>query len=284
MMKKIEDFISSEIEYFDPMQKRSITATLEERKNWRKETIRERQQRISLEVFDLLGGVVKYGPFKGLKLEKNTWWGKLDLGSQCLGLYEKEILDKIDLINVNEYQTFIDIGAADGYYAVGMLTSQKVKKTICFEQASQGRETILSKWIANGSVGELAIYGEANAHSLSNIKPEDLQNAFAIIDIEGGEFDLLDYKILNILSSCLIFIEIHNWVDDFSNKYAAFLRNASTFFDVEIIQRKDRETTLFQELRDFTDDNRLLLTSERRPCLMRFLKLTPNNRFPIDRQ
>ena len=276
-MTNIEEFISSEIEYFTPMQQRSTKSTSIEREQWRKETIRERQERISLEVFDLLGGTVKYGPFTGLKLDKNTWWGKLDLGSQCLGLYEKEILDQIDLIDPNKYKTFIDIGAADGYYAVGMLTSKRAKKTICFEQEKKGRETILSKWENNGSTGELIIFGEANTKSLSDINPNDLKNSIALIDIEGGEFDFLNFDTLKVLSSCLIFIEIHNWVDNFPKKYASFLKDASKFFNIEIINHTDRRTIHLQELRDFTDDNRLLLTSERRPCLMRFLKLTPHN-------
>jgi hypothetical protein len=125
-MKNIEEFISNEYQYFAPMQARYTNSTLNEREKWRKETIRERQERISIEVFDLLGGEVRYGPFKGLKLDKETWWGKLDLGSQCLGLYEKELLQQIEAITENKYQTFIDIGAADGYYAIGMLKSKKV--------------------------------------------------------------------------------------------------------------------------------------------------------------
>ena len=276
-MKDIEAFISSETLYFTPMQHRSTQSTLDEREQWRKETIRERQERISLEVFDLLDGVVKYGPFKGLKLDKDTWWGKLDLGSQCLGLYEKEILDQIGSIDSNKYQTFIDIGAADGYYAIGMLTSRIAKKTICFEQAQKGREAISEKWKNNGSVGELLVLGEANTKSLTDIDPSDLNNAIVLIDIEGGEFDFLNSDTLKALSSCLIFIEIHNWIDDFPNKYASFLRAADAFFQVEAINNVDRNTTHLQELRDFTDDNRLLLTSERRPCLMRFLKLTPRD-------
>ena len=40
--------------------------------------------------------------------------GAPDLGSQCLGLYEKEVLEQLSLIQ-DERNIFIDIGAADGY-------------------------------------------------------------------------------------------------------------------------------------------------------------------------
>jgi len=276
-MKNIEEFISNEYQYFAPMQARYTKSTLNEREKWRKETIRERQERISIEVFDLLGGEVKYGPFKGLKLDKETWWGRLDLGSQCLGLYEKELLQQIEAITENKYQTFIDIGAADGYYAIGMLKSKKVKKTICFEQAQKGRDAIFSKYHINGSVGELTVHGEASMNSLSKLQQRDLKNSITLIDIEGGEFDFLNMATLNLLSSSLVFIEIHNWVENFLSRYATLLRDAEALFQIEVVSPVERNTAGISELRDFTDDNRLLLTSERRPCLMRFLKLTPRN-------
>jgi precorrin-6B methylase 2 len=276
-MENIEALISKENQYFEPMLARYAKATMQEREKWRKETIRDRQERISIEVFDLLGGVVKYGPFKGLKLDEDTWWGKLDLGSQCLGLYEKELLNEIEAISEDKYQTFIDIGAADGYYAVGMLTSKKVRKTICFEQAQKGRDAILSKWDKNGSVGDLSIHGEASISTLSMLKKSEVKNSITLIDIEGGEFDLLNMETLKLLSSSIVFIEIHNWVDEFLKRYATLLREASTLFQIEIISPVERNTLGLDELRDFTDDNRLLLISERRPCRMRFLKLLPYN-------
>ncbi|WP_239236998.1 hypothetical protein [Comamonas aquatica] len=97
-----------------------------------------------------------------------------------------------------------------------------------------------------------------------------------MIDIEGSEFDLLlNEKIFEKFSNSTILIEIHNWVDNFEEKYTALLRNSFIHHIVEVIKRVERPTLHLEELRDFTDDNRLLLISERRPCVMRFLKLTP---------
>lgn len=274
-MNNVEQFILAEADYFQTMLERAQQSTLEQRENWRRETIRERQERMSLEVFDLLQGTVKYGPFKGLQLDRDTWWGKLDLGSQCLGLYEKEILNLIEATEAGRFSTFIDIGAADGYYAIGMLVSGKIGKTICFEQTEKGRAVIAENWKKNHSVGELTILGEANAASFAALHAQDLANALVLVDIEGFEFELLTDEVLALLKSCTVIIEIHHWMDDFLNKYNAFLRNAAHYFEIETIQRVERETSNLPELRDFTDDNRLLLTSERRPGMMRFLQLTP---------
>ena len=274
-MKSVEELILAEAEYFYPMLERAQKCTLEQREAWRRETIRERQERMSLEVFDILDGNVKYGPFKGLRLDRNTWWGKLDLGSQCLGLYEKEILNLIESTPAGHYSTFIDIGAADGYYAIGMLVSAKINKTICFELTEKGRAVIAENWKNNHSPGELTILGAANAESFATLKADDLSNAFVLVDVEGAEFDLLTDDVLHQLKACTIVIEIHHWIDNFLDQYNAFLRNASRYFELETIARVERETSNLPELRDFTDDSRLLLTSERRPGMMRFLKLTP---------
>ena len=93
--KTIERIIKNEIEYFKPIIEREKQTTQVMREAWRKETVAQRIERVSLETYDLCKGKVLHGPFKGLQLYRDVWWGKSDLGAQCLGVYEKEILDLI---------------------------------------------------------------------------------------------------------------------------------------------------------------------------------------------
>ena len=271
----IEDLIDLEMQYFKPMLQRAKEATDEQRVAWRQETILDRQRRIAKETHQLCGGQVKYGPFKGLKLTSDAWWGGLDLGSQCLGLYEREILNLIELIPRGRYAQFVDIGAGDGYYAVGMLLSGKVETAICFEASPKGKDTIQRNWEANGKPGNLVIHGTASAENLSDLDLTAATKTFVIIDIEGNEFSLLDSSVLRALSTADIILEVHNWAPNFETVYPEFLRRAAQYFQIEVLERINRDATQIHELRSFTDDNRLLLTSERRPCLMRFLNLQP---------
>ena len=275
---KLTDLISSELEYFRPMLERDKQSSFEQREIWRGETIRQRQKRISLELFKMLNGTVKYGPFKGLRLTHNPWWGQLDLGSQCLGLYEKEILKFIENIEDGQFTNFIDIGAADGYYAVGLLSTGKIPGSICFEKTDKGREAILTNWKNNGAIGQLVVKVKANFESIATLTEHDLERSLILIDIEGGEFELLNNDTIHKFRYSKILLEIHNWVTDFEEKYKNLLISLDEFFCIKIIKRVDRQVDNYMELRDFTDDNRLLLISERRPCLMRFLELTPKSR------
>ena len=271
----IERFIREELEYFEPMSTRASRATEDLKASWRNETVSARSERISLETYDACNGVVKYGPFQGLRLNRKTWWGQSDLGAQCLGLYEKEILDEIDRQQKGKHQTFIDIGAADGYYAVGMLSAGIVDHVISFEISEAGRAAITENWANNGNPGAITLHGEANHASLKLIPSHVLNNALVLIDIEGHEFELLTTEVIQQLQFSEVIIEIHNWIDDFETRYAQLLRDLAKYFNIEKLAPVERNTASFSELRSYTDDNRLLLVSERRPCLMRFLKLTP---------
>ncbi len=271
----VESFVRREMDYFAPMCAGSVATTEAVRSAWRQETVAQRQVRISREVYQICGGSVRYGPFADLKLCDDNWWGCSDLGSQCLGLYEKEILDLIARRG-GAFSTFVDIGAADGYYAVGMLQSGLVSQAVCFEKSQKGRATIEKNWNLNGAPGQLDIFAEATAQSIQNLSDDLLSRALILIDIEGAEFDLLRPAVLEKLRFCEFWLEIHNWVEEFPEKYQRLLHEASVFFDVSVIPRVERPTVHLDELRSFTDDNRLLLTSERRPCLMRFLRLAPD--------
>ena len=275
MNKFVEDLIAAEIDYFTPMLERQANYTKEQLEAFRQEGVHERRKRVSEELFTQFDGEVKYGPFQGLQLQKKPWWGTSDLGSMCLGLYEKEILDFLFSNDLGDRDTFIDIGAADGYYAVGMLHSQRVKKAVCFELSQEGQDTILENWKKNHSPGLIEIYGDIFLNFEEAIKNIDMSKVITLIDIEGAEFDFLNDTTLAALTDSIVVIEIHNWVEQFVEKYSQFLRLASKYFKVEFVERVERPTVHFEELRSFTDDNRLLLTSEARPCLMRFIKLMP---------
>ena len=193
-MRSLSDLISNEIDYFSPILQRQKDLTLPLVNAWRKETVAQRLERVSLDTFDLCKGVVQRGPFLGLKLNSSTWWGRSDLGSQCLGLYEKEILELIS--NLNPVHTFLDIGAADGYYAVGMLHSQKAQNSVCFELSELGQTAIKDNWKINEEPGVLSVFGEATRDSLDGVVQTLPADTLVLIDIEGSEFSLLSSDVL----------------------------------------------------------------------------------------
>ena len=273
----IDKIISLEKKYFHPILYRQTQASNKEKKKWRNETIYERKKRISTEVYKMYDGIIQFGPFKGMKISDKNWWGNIDLAPMILGTYEKEIINFIFSKKCEKFTNFINIGAADGFYSCGLLFSRRMNNCLAFEQNIKGRKIIKINSELNSVNKKIQVYGKADSNILKKIENMNLKKTLLLIDIEGNEFNLLNQSFLNFFSNSLLIVEIHNWVDNFWSKYEKLLKLASNYFKIEFIKNQKRDLCNLKEFRDFTDDNRLLMISESRPCVMRFLVLIPKH-------
>ena len=83
---------------------------------------------LSNKISKIFNNKVQEGPFKGMLISEEQFWGQGDKASKILGLYEKEIQDLINQIQEkNNFPTFIDIGGADGFFAVGSVINNLFK-------------------------------------------------------------------------------------------------------------------------------------------------------------
>ena len=221
------------------------------------------------------GYQVAYGAFKGMKLSKNIYWSKNDLITHILGVYEKHVLKKIIEFSKKGNYPFIDIGASDGYFAIGMAFSKTFKKIYAFEIDERGRKS-LNRNIGNNLCKDKVVVDiEANFETLKEIVDKN-KSAVILIDIEGSEFDLLDNKLLRLLSNCYIVCELHPALSaNGLEKQNMLINNAKAFFDVSIIQRESYCPNKFSELNEFTDEERLIAFGEGRENNMNWLILEP---------
>ena len=221
------------------------------------------------------GHQVAYGTFKGMKLSKNTYWSKNDIITHILGVYEKHVLKKIIEFSKKGNYPFIDIGAADGYFAIGMAFSEIFNKIYAFEIDERGRKS-LNRNIGNNLCKDKVVVDiEANFETLKEIVDKN-KSAVILIDIEGSEFDLLDNKLLRLLSNCYIVCELHPALSaNGFEKQNMLINNAKAFFDVSIIQRESYCPNKFSELNEFTDEERLIAFGEGRENNMNWLILEP---------
>ena len=232
------------------------------------------KEKISKDAEYIFGKTIKYGPFKGMKLSSNIWWGKYDILSKYLGQYEPHILEKL-ISNSKNNTHFIDIGAADGYYAIGLLFSNLFKTATCFEVSKNGRSVISENAHINFVQKRLTILGKADQDLISQ-EIMNFPQSVILCDIEGAEFDLFSEDLLKTCKSCVVIIELH---DEFtkgkSNRRENLIKLASKFFKVNLIKRSNPKINNFEEIKDWSDDLRLLAFSENRPIRMDWLLLTP---------
>lgn len=105
-----------------------------------------------------------------------------------LGLYGKEVFTSIaSYLHLNNY--FIDIGSADGYFGLGMLTENLFKHSYVFESAPKGQNIILANTMLNELNNQISVYSKVEFDFSDNIPDSHVKNSVVLIDIEGSVFD-----------------------------------------------------------------------------------------------
>jgi len=241
----------------------------------KKDPLHSRRVALARELSELLTGTVRYGPFKGLKLTRDSWWSGAEQASMLFGLYEKEVLESLTRVPPR-YSTFIDCGAADGYYGVGVLVSGRFEKSYCFETSRAGQTVIRKNAERNGVSDRVVIKGTANKEFYKEILSDDLRNCVLLIDIEGGEFDLLDKSTFKIFERSIIFVELHEWLlPDGQERLRLLRESAASTHCISELTTGARDLSRFVELKNLSDTDRWLICSEGRGRLMTWLRFDP---------
>ena len=217
---------------------------------------------------------VAHGPFKGMQLSRQAWWGTKDASSKLLGVYERQVQEQLETF-ASQASVLIDIGAADGYMAIGAVRSGLYERAICFEISESGRRRLQENAETNGVSERIEIFGEASRETLCPLLA-DTANAVILCDIEGAEFELLSEDVLEAARDVRLIVELHDpFVANGTELRAALLDRASRGFDTAILKGADIQLSRYPELDRFNDTQRLLAFSEGRGRAMEWLVLTP---------
>ena len=218
---------------------------------------------------------VAYGPFKGMKLSEDVWWSKNDRITQTLGIYEEHILDKLRFFSAQGATSFIDVGAADGYFAVGMAYSKIYSQVFAFEIEPKGQEKIKQSANRNLCSHAVHVFGEANVTSIDKLISKDIKTT-VLIDIEGAEYDFLSEEMLSLLSNSYVICELHPWlIKGGEDLQKDLLARASKKFNIELFIRESYSPNIYPEFNDLSDEERLVAIGEGRKKNMQWLVLTP---------
>lgn len=238
--------------------------------------IQQRRLLISRQLDERFGSQVKYGPFRGLKLSKATWWGTTDRAGMLLGLYEQEVLSALANVPARYRRSFIELGAADGYYAVGVLVNDLFERSYCFEICERGRKAIAANAELNGVSSRVQIHGIAEADFHTALPESAIENSVLLIDIEGAEFDILTAQTFERFANSVIIVELHDHFFTDATQRLERLRNiCASGFRIDELTTTTRDLSVFPELKQFSDTDRWLICSEGRRAMPHWYVLTP---------
>ena len=239
--------------------------------------VKQYRKKIAKQLFNDASGIVDRGPFKDMKLGQKVHWGKADVAAKIYGLYESEILD---IIKDKKFDALVNLGAADGYYPIGMLMQNMISHAYCFEENPLGKKYINENAKLNNISNNITMFGRADTEFHSQL-PEGVagKNNLLLCDIEGGEFDLFTKDVVSAFNRSMFIIELHDEVFEYDNAVQKRKNLIDLFsdFDVQIIQSKPKQWSDIPQISALSDNDRALVCSEGRRGLGEWLIATPKN-------
>ena len=184
---------------------------------------------------------VIHGPFKGLRYPYQKSVGS-GLITKLIGTYESELHNVIEKICQNSYNSILNIGAGEGFYAVGLAMRNPKSRIFAFETDKTGQDFCKEMANINKINDNLEILGNCNTSDLKNFI-ENTSPGLILMDCEGCELELLDINKLPNLRTFDILVELH----DFSSSGPTIMESFPSRFvethEITIINERHNKPT-----------------------------------------
>src|SRR5207248_9814438 len=99
---------------------------------------------------------------------------------KLMGTYELELHPIIEQLCKQQFNRIIDVGAAEGYYAVGMAIRSPASEVIAFETTAEGQALIAELAELNEVKARVEVRGHCGLESLRNALPPEQHNLVII--------------------------------------------------------------------------------------------------------
>lgn len=150
---------------------------------------------------------VQAGPFRGLGYPADRMADVDAPVAKLLGCYEREIAGVFESALARGVDVFVDVGSADGYYAVGMAVASPRVTTFAYELSRAARRLCRTVADRNGVGDRVRIAGRCRPRALASLP---LDGALVLCDIEGGEADFFDDRTVALLGRAHVVVEAHD--------------------------------------------------------------------------
>jgi hypothetical protein len=254
-----------------PASLKRVHADLMHRWRWR----RSPMARITRAFVAHHGLAVQAGPFHGMVYPRFALERGELVVAQLLGSYEREIAPAIQRAVDRGFGQYVDIGASDGYYAVGFARARPSSAVYAYEMNPFPARVCRSLAAANGAGRTLRLLGECDVEDLRAL-PD--RRSFVLCDAEGAEARLMVPDEVPMLRSASLVVELHAFaVPDVER---LIVDRFSPTHEIEIVRSEPRYIGEFPALLDVpgvTYIDRELAVAEFRPFPMAWAVMEPRS-------
>jgi Met-10+ like-protein len=149
------------------------------------------------------------GPFAGMR------YVRISEGSayipKLLGIYERELTPQVEALIARSPKLVVDVGAAEGYYAVGLARRLPEARIIAFEMEPRGQQALREMASMNEVNTRVEVRGKCEPADLAAVLGND-SDAILVCDVEGYEEKLLDPAAVPALQNTAILVELHDFI------------------------------------------------------------------------
>ncbi len=194
---------------------------------------------------------------------------------KLLGTYEQELYPVLEQVVSDDYDTLIDIGVAEGYFAVGMAL-RKEARVIGYECDAQATALAVTLAERNGVGDRIEMRGACTPDELESTASGS-DRPFLLCDVDGYETTLLDPRRVPSLAKAAMLVELHEFARP--GVTAEFLRRFGKTHEIEVIWQSPRTAEDFPYQNRWTRRlparYRRHMVDELRPCEQSWLWMTP---------
>jgi len=155
------------------------------------------------------GLVVQGGPFSGLRYPPDSIELSETVAPKILGIYEQELNALVETLVAADHDVMVNIGSAEGYYAIGLAMRSPGMKVIAFDRSATQQRLCREMAARNGVAERIEVRGECGLDELREITAE---RPLVVADCEGCEVDLLCPEQVSLLRRAAVVVELHDFL------------------------------------------------------------------------
>lgn len=207
------------------------------------------------------GLVVQHGPFAGLQYIRDAIDSQLV--PKLLGAYEAELHDAFTGLIKAGHKVVINIGCAEGYYAVGLARTLPDARVYAFDPDPHARKLCRKLATQNGVADRISFRGFC---SIGRLRALTKRRALIVCDCEGCELGLLRPDLIPGLRFCDLIVELHDFINPETSS-TVLSRFEGTHW-IKRIRAGERDAKLYPAIAELNPADQHLALSEFRPSEM----------------